>query len=171
MTYAKGSVRQFTVPAQLYVLRESLPRCDLAWPYCIGKAFRIAENRVNPNARERSKPNRAKCPREVRRVQNERRHRDTKTKRKHAEEDTRPQELICMFLCPRDGRELSNLTARPEQHECEKGAARDHADEVSNIEVLDRAYEEKTKHKRSNCSAIGTGEELADDGGVNAHCG
>jgi len=29
-----------------YVLRESLPRCDLAWPYCIGKAFGIAHDRV-----------------------------------------------------------------------------------------------------------------------------
>jgi hypothetical protein len=87
-----------------------------AWPYSIGKAFRIAESRVNPNARERSEPNRAKCPREVRGVQNERRHCDTKTKRKHAEEDTRPQELICMLLSslagcgPRTSRRVENST-------------------------------------------------------------
>jgi hypothetical protein len=101
-------------------LRESLPRCDLAWPYCIGKAFRIAENRVNPNARERSEPNRAKCPRKVRGAQNERRHCDTETKRKHAEKDTRPQELICMLLCSLAGGGPPNLAARPEQHACQE---------------------------------------------------
>jgi hypothetical protein len=52
-----------------------------------------------------------------------------------------------------------------------RDAAQDHADNVSNIKVLDRAYEEKTKHKRSNRSAIGIGEELAEGGGVSAHCG
>jgi len=150
--------------------RSTLPRCDLAWPYCIGKAFGIAENRVNPNARERSEPNRAKCPREVRGVQNERRHCDTKNKRKHAEEDTRPQELNCMLLCLLAGSETPDLAARPEQHDGQEGAAQDHADDVSNIEVLDRAYEEKTKHKRSNRSAIGVREELA-EGGASAHCG
>jgi len=35
-----------------YVLRESLPRCDLAWPYCIGKAFGIAHDRVNHSTRD-----------------------------------------------------------------------------------------------------------------------
>jgi hypothetical protein len=154
-----------------YVLRESLPRCDLARPYSIGKAFRIAESRVNPNARERSEPNRAKCPREVRGVQNERRRCDTKTKRKHAEEDTRPQELICMLLSSLAGCGPPDLAARREQHEYQEGGAQDHAGDVPNIEVLDYAYEEKTKHKRSNRSAIGIGEELAEGGGVNAHCG
>ena len=153
-----------------YVLRESLPRCDLAWLYCIGKALRIAEHRVNPNARERSKPNRTKCPREVRGVQNERRQCYSKTQRKHAEENTRPQELICMLLCLLAGGEPPDLAARPEEHACQENAAQDHADDVSNIEVLDRAYEEKTKHKRSNRSAIGVREELA-EGGASAHCG
>jgi hypothetical protein len=148
-----------------------LARSDVVWSYCIGKAFRIAENRVNPNARERSEPNRAKCPHEVRGVQNERRQCDSKTKRKHAEEDTRPQELICMLLCLLAGGEPPNLAVRPEQHAYEESATQDHADDVPNIEVLDYAYEEKTKHKRSNRSAIGIGEELAEGGGVNAHCG
>ena len=103
--------------------------------------------------------------------QNERRQCDSKTKRKHAEEDTRPQELICMLPCSLARGGPPNLAARPEQHACQEDAAQDHADDVSNIEVLDRAYEEKTKHKRSNRSAIGIGEELAEGGGVSAHCG
>jgi hypothetical protein len=142
-----------------------------AWPYCIGKAFRIAENWVNSNARERSEPNDAKCPCEIRGVQNGRRHCDTKTKRKHTEENTRPQELICMLFCSLAVSELSDLAARREQRAGKKGAAQDHAGDVPNIEVLDRAYEEETKHERSNCNAIGIGEEFADGGGVNAHCG
>ena len=113
-------------------------RRDLVWPYCIGKAFGIAEHRVNPNARERSEPNRAKCPHEVRGVQNERRQCDSKTKRKHAEEDTRPQELICMLLCNLAGGGPPNLAVRPEQHAYEKGAAQDNAGDVPNIKVQDR---------------------------------
>jgi hypothetical protein len=61
--------------------------------------------------------------------------------------------------------------ARREQHEYEESGAQDHACDVPNIEVLDCAYKEKTKHKRSNRSAIGVGEELAEGGGVGAHCG
>ena len=64
-----------------------------------------------------------------------------------------------------------DLAVRPEQHAYEESAAQYHAGDVANIEVLDRAYEEETKHKRSNCNAIGIGEELADGGGVSAHCG
>jgi hypothetical protein len=83
--------------------------------YSIGKAFRIAESRVNPNARERSEPNRAKCPREVLGVQNDRRQCYSKTQRKHAEENTRPQELICMLLCNLAGSETPPHPPRPEQ--------------------------------------------------------
>ena len=76
-----------------------------------------------------------------------------------------------MLLCLLAGRKPSDLAARREQHAYEKGAAQDNAGDVPNIEVLDYAYEEKTKQKRSNRSAIGIGEELAEGGGVNAHCG
>ena len=121
--------------------------------------------------RERSEPNRAKCPHEVRGVQNERRQCDSKTKRKHAEENTGPQKLICVLPCSLAGGGPPDLAVRRKQHAYEKGGAQDHADDVPTIEVLDRGYEEETKHKRSNCSPIGIGKELADGGGVNAHCG
>jgi len=61
--------------------------------------------------------------------------------------------LICKLAFSFVFGELSDLAARPEQRAGEKGAAQNNADDVPNIEVLDRAYEEKTKHKRSDCSA------------------
>jgi hypothetical protein len=51
----------------------------LAWASCIGKAFRIAENRVNRNARNCAPEDRANHPDEIGAKQNIARHRHTPT--------------------------------------------------------------------------------------------
>jgi len=59
--------------------RRSLYR-EVIWlgPTESTRRFAWRRNRVNSNAVERSEPNRAKCPREVRGVQNDRSRRYTK---------------------------------------------------------------------------------------------
>ena len=50
-----------------------------AWARCIGKAFRIAENRVNRNTRNCAPEDHAKHPDEIGANPNEARHRHTQT--------------------------------------------------------------------------------------------
>ena len=127
---------------------DPLPRRDLAWPCCIGKAFRIAENRVNRNARNCAPEDRAKHPDEVSDKPNEARHRHTQTEGKHAEENTGPQKLSCSIVCNLACGEPPDLAARPQQVGDERSAEQDHDRGVETIEVLDRAYEAETKHQR-----------------------
>src|SRR6478672_6114380 len=71
----------------------------LAWACCIGKAFRIAENRVNRNARHCTPENHIEQRYEIGAKPNEARHRHAQTEGKHAEENTSPQKLSCSLVC------------------------------------------------------------------------
>ena len=81
--------------------RYLLPYRDGTWlgPCCIGKAFRIAADRVNRDTRHCTPEEQVKSPHEIGAKPNPARHRHTQTQGKHAEENTRPQKLRGSLLC------------------------------------------------------------------------
>jgi hypothetical protein len=102
------------------------------WP-SIGKAFRVAADRVNRNTRDCAPENHVKSPQEIGARPNEAKHCQSKTRGKHAEENTRPQECRCALLCALTRGKFLSSTTCPEQYEYEHGAEDDHTGEAQAI--------------------------------------
>jgi hypothetical protein len=144
----------------LFCCHDPLSRRHLAWPRCIGKAFRITENRVSRNTRNSAPEDHAKSPNEIGAIPKVARNLYTQTQGNHAEDNTRPQESRCTLPCSLASRQPPGCPARPIQNEHEKSAGQDEPCDVQTIEVLGRAYEAQTNHKRSHCGATGMGEKF-----------
>src|SRR4029077_8462553 len=84
----KGEKTIFVTGRSVICCRDTLPRRDLAWPCCIGKALRIAADRVNRDTRHCTPEKHVKSPHEIGAKPIPARYRHTQTEGKHAEENT-----------------------------------------------------------------------------------